>query len=42
MNIKNSLVKLHNEIIDFYEFIKPSKRRNEIREHSISNLIGLI
>lgn len=42
LHIKNSLIKLHNEIIDFYEYIKPSKRRNELRENSIKHLKNLI
>ena len=42
LHIKNSLIKLHNEIIDFYDFIKPSKRRNSLRENSIKNLKNII
>ena len=35
MHIKDSLQKLHNEIIDFYDYIKPSKQSNKLRELSI-------
>ena len=38
MKMKNSLLKLHNEIIDFYDFIKPSRRRNLLRENSINEI----